>query len=580
MGSSHLTTMKLKFFLLPLILCLAPLFARGSGLTVSTSFGVQDHTMINNSTNKNGVFTGINTNAGIISGGGISNATFAGNSLVLLANPSSSEAQPFFQHYDGGNNDSFIIGHGGAEFFLGITNANTGEKAYIDGNINGEIEYNETVDPGQLGSAFHRFYITPTNGVSIKYFEIGTNAVWALRFSGNASGLSNLVTAPASGHTNIVMEKTDGSLILYDLAALLGLTGGGSGSVTSVGFTPSSGHSVSPSTITTSGTFVETRTADESFVKFGATNIGYLQVLTNAQVGGSLLSGGITTTNGFTNLAATASSSAYWDANRKLGSLPNPGTAAAWVQTNDGNGNLGYAQMLGAGVLNASSHVRLNASTNIESWENASGYTNLVTVPADTSHTNVVIEKRDGSMGTYDLATLLANGSGGGSVPNGLVTNAAAADITVTNAGAITTIRTNSVITPSVVVGGAVALAGASNTLSGTTYLGTNVAPYITADSGGSAYTTNTVYTGKAQRGLLVGSVMLNSGVTGSASMVLFYTNNNVGYALNMQAGSGVSVADFVPFCVPLSTNATFQFVPALGTGASCYVTNTFEWLQ
>lgn len=129
--------------------------------------------------------------------------------------------------------------------------------------------------------------------------------------------------------------------------------------------------------------------------------------------------------------------------------------------------------------------------------------------------------------------------------------------------------------------GSATALGGASNTLAGTSWVSTNLAPYFTADSGSTTtYTTNTVYTGKPQRGLLVGSVMLNSGLSGNAGMILFYTNNNVGFALNMQVGSGVAQADFIPFCVPLSTNATFQFVPALGTGASCFITNTYEWLQ
>lgn len=581
--------MKMKLFLLPVFLCLVPIFSRGAGLTVSTESGLAHNITLTGSV----ASTNIDAKIGVKLG--TNNATSFNQTLV---NPVSARfsnihtlGASYPDFYDDNSGLMLFTNASGNYMSLDLVGApNDGELDFVgsglvtllsfDGIIQApSFNFNVALNMNQDSAVIQdRFGTMILNGARGANFTTVSNTGI---YYGNGSGLKSLVTVPSSGHTNIVMENSSGALILYDLAALLGLTGGGSGSVTSIGFTASSGHSVSPSTITTSGTFVETRNGDENIFGFGVTNVGFLKVDTNVQVGGSLLSGGITTTNGFTNLAATASSSAYWDANRKLASLPNPGSAAAWVQTNDGNGNLGYAQMLGAGALNANSHVRLNASTNIESSENASGYTNIVTVPADTSHTNVVMEKRDGSLITYDLATLLGNGSGGGSTPNGLVTNAASVDITVTNAGAITTIRSNSVITPSVVVGGATVLNNASNTLSGTTYLGTNIAPYITADSGSTTtYTTNTVYTAKPQRGFLVGSVMLNSGVSGVAQMLLFYTNNGVGYVLNMQQGAGVSAQEFFPFCVPLSTNATFQFSPALGTGASCFITNTYEWLQ
>lgn len=246
----------------------------------------------------------------------------------------------------------------------------------------------------------------------------GTNG-----FFGNARALIDYVSRPSSGATNVLMEKSDGSLIPYDLATFISLFGGGgSGSVSSVAITPPSGHSVSGSPITTSGTIVIARNGIEDFFTFGISNIGFAKITSNLNVGGSAVIGGLIATNGITNMAATASSFSFWDANKNLASLANPGVTGSYGLTNDGNGGFGYARFLGSGTLVANSHLRLNASTNIESWENAFGYTNLVTVPADTGHTNLVLETRDGSMIPFDWATLLAMVTGG-TTPNGLVTN-------------------------------------------------------------------------------------------------------------------------------------------------------------
>jgi hypothetical protein len=66
--------------------------------------------------------------------------------------------------------------------------------------------------------------------------------------------------------------------------------------------------------------------------------------------------------------------------------------------------------------------------------------------------------------------------------------------------------------------------------------------------------------------------------VGGSANITLFYTNNGIGYPLPMQSGTGIAIAEIYPFSVPLSTNATFQFIGTFGSGASGNVTNAVIW--
>jgi hypothetical protein len=108
----------------------------------------------------------------------------------------------------------------------------------------------------------------------------------------------------------------------------------------------------------------------------------------------------------------------------------------------------------------------------------------------------------------------------------------------------------------------------------------TNSYSATTLSASGGSYAIDTLYTNLPQRTLLVGSAVLNSAVAGNANITLYYTNNSTGYTLPMQIGAGVAMADFIPFCVPLSTNATFKFVSTFGTGASGYLTNVINWQQ
>jgi len=83
-----------------------------------------------------------------------------------------------------------------------------------------------------------------------------------------------------------------------------------------------------------------------------------------------------------------------------------------------------------------------------------------------------------------------------------------------------------------------------------------------------------TTYTNANVRSWLVGSAYLASGVSGSANVTCNYTNNGIGYTLPMQIGLGVSMADYIPFCIPLDPLATYRFVATTGTGATAYITN------
>jgi hypothetical protein len=93
---------------------------------------------------------------------------------------------------------------------------------------------------------------------------------------------------------------------------------------------------------------------------------------------------------------------------------------------------------------------------------------------------------------------------------------------------------------------------------------------------------TGTLYTNVAQRSMLVGSAVLSSVIAGggNANITLDYTNNGVGYSLPMQKGAGIAVTDFIPFCVPLSTNATFKFTATMSGGSSGHITNVVNWKQ
>lgn len=112
--------------------------------------------------------------------------------------------------------------------------------------------------------------------------------------------------------------------------------------------------------------------------------------------------------------------------------------------------------------------------------------------------------------------------------------------------------------------------------VSGSLYAPTNTAPLFT--NANSGFSIGTLYTNANQRDLLVGSFGVNSGVSGSANIVCLFTNSGIGYSIPCQAGSGISALDIIPFCIPLSPNATFQFVGTFGTGAGGFITNCVLW--
>lgn len=95
-----------------------------------------------------------------------------------------------------------------------------------------------------------------------------------------------------------------------------------------------------------------------------------------------------------------------------------------------------------------------------------------------------------------------------------------------------------------------------------------------------NGFTTNVLYTAPSQRSTLVGSFYFQTGVgAATAKINLTYTNNSIGYTIQCQAGGAVET-NYIPFSVPLSTNATFEFLPTVGAAAVGYVTNVVDWLQ
>jgi hypothetical protein len=118
----------------------------------------------------------------------------------------------------------------------------------------------------------------------------------------------------------------------------------------------------------------------------------------------------------------------------------------------------------------------------------------------------------------------------------------------------------------------------------GSAYIVTNTAPYVATPSAtfsnnptvGASY----VYTNGTTRALLIGDVNLTTGVAGDARIDVLYTNSGTGYRRTIQSGLGVIKTDVLPFAVPLSPGATFQFVGTYGAGGAGYVTNSVLWNQ
>lgn len=120
---------------------------------------------------------------------------------------------------------------------------------------------------------------------------------------------------------------------------------------------------------------------------------------------------------------------------------------------------------------------------------------------------------------------------------------------------------------------------GGSNYFGGTNYMGTNAAAFNTSSNPTNSFTVSVLYTNASQRSLLIGSAVLLDGPSGGALLNIFYTNNGVGYVLPSSHGLGVTTTEIVPFCVPLSPNATFFFSPVTGLGGTISLTNVVNWL-
>ncbi|HSS96990.1 MAG TPA: hypothetical protein VLK33_08170, partial [Terriglobales bacterium] len=105
-----------------------------------------------------------------------------------------------------------------------------------------------------------------------------------------------------------------------------------------------------------------------------------------------------------------------------------------------------------------------------------------------------------------------------------------------------------------------------------------NGIPFVTTNSVNNSFQINTLYTNTPVRGMLVGNMVLSSAVGGASQIDLRYTNNGTGYLVTGSEPLGVAATYFIPFNVPLSTNATFQFISTTGTGAAANVTNAVIW--
>lgn len=399
-------------------------------------------------------------------------------------------------------------------------------------------------------------------------------------FTGNGSSITNI---PPFG------ISTNSSTIGQVLANV------GSGIV---GFTNISGGSVGPSLTTN----LMVWTNQPTFT------VGQTVVITGTNANGSLV------------LKATN----VWSVAGGTGSLFPPD--AVGILTNNGAGitnwttAIPYVWIIGASnAINASSNslfattlAQIAATNNnvvipsINSSSNLNYVNTLIAIsatnnalPAQTNFWGVtnsitrgqaVVVDGTNAAGVWQLKGTNWPSGGGAGVTDPLTNNFG---LIQTNANTASTIITsNSVL--SIQTNGAVKIVadptvgltintGASNFFGGVNWIATNVSPYLSTNVFPySDFTASVLYTNDAQRTLLVGNSYLLSGLSGSANITLFYTNNGVGYSLPMQAGAGVALStyDIIPFCVLLSTNATFTFTPSMGSGASGFVTNVVKWRQ
>jgi len=115
------------------------------------------------------------------------------------------------------------------------------------------------------------------------------------------------------------------------------------------------------------------------------------------------------------------------------------------------------------------------------------------------------------------------------------------------------------------------------SSLDGTTLTNLNTNNFTITANPTNSIVVATTYTNANVRSWLVGSAYLASGVSGNANITCNYTNNGIGYTSQMQIGLGVSMADYIPFCIPIDPLGTYRFVATAGTGATAYITNTVQ---
>jgi len=109
--------------------------------------------------------------------------------------------------------------------------------------------------------------------------------------------------------------------------------------------------------------------------------------------------------------------------------------------------------------------------------------------------------------------------------------------------------------------------------------ISTNTAPIYTSSANTGSYNINTIYTGPAQRSMLIGSIIFPASSSTDQGVTIMYTNNAVGYSLQIQyAHANSSGIGIYPFTIPLSTDATFQIKTNLGNTVTAIATNVVLW--
>lgn len=263
-------------------------------------------------------------------------------------------------------------------------------------------------------------------------FDVANSALNATNGIGIASGYSAFVPTNRFASSNVAttaaagISKPDGSTITITSDGTISAVSGGSGNVTGAA---SSIDSTLVFFQGTSGKIITNRTAAGSFTtaSFDAAGAGTTaataatnglgtaafqpstafitpaqqSILSNnlnaANLVGTIPHGSLpsfTLTNnwqgtiiaaGISNTSLTASTLLKADANKRESSIAN-GVGAL---TNDASGNFGYVPLLDASTLTASHHVRSGATTNLEPWEDFTGYTNSVSYTNYGTGTNL-----------------------------------------------------------------------------------------------------------------------------------------------------------------------------------------------